>query len=517
LLTGLQLEWSWEDPLKRYLFPLTTEPTWISAINRISSSTNISDVVMIQGPIAVGKSTFGRMLANHILTTRKTRSSLATSHPAAWSTPAAVYWLDLDPDKPEYTPPGQLSLVKVTSPTFGPAYTNSHAWTGATNCVVRAHHIGFHTPNEDPEHFLEIALALVATYRGLSSELKNGPLVVNPPRMERELGREVMEQLIKRIDPNYLVAIQPQWATNIDSENLPNGGRMLRLRAQPSLATYRSTAELRAMQTLTYFHQARTLLDKANWTPATITSMRPWILNYSKKKPDFLSFIVLGDKVPPQTLSIILEGCLVAIEVIDDLSAFSAYHESRETMIEMADSMELNRLDEAPATKEPALPPIFRTPKEKLPYFLSTFSGQGLPLSPHKSRCIGLGLIRKIDVARKEIHMVTPLHPEVCQQLDPFKTVLVRGRLDTPEWALLEEYYRRQQMQGPSAVSTKKPSSKTFGGVYDAPPKPPKVPETPWIERHKCNCKSTPRHREPEAIAKRRAQFQAEMDLPRML
>src|SRR5438067_1068363 len=118
---------STDDPLKRYLYPLDVGPKWIAAIQEIAAHYHQTPTILIYGQKAAGKSTFGRLLTNYILTTKSTPA--ASGSDVETASPVRVYWLDLAPGEPEYSPHGQMSLVAVDEPSLGPPFTHSNDWT----------------------------------------------------------------------------------------------------------------------------------------------------------------------------------------------------------------------------------------------------------------------------------------------------------------------------------------------------------------------------------------------------
>jgi len=72
---------------------------------------------MICGPKASGKSTLAKVLTNRLLS-----ESISRSRSNNQKLPGVAI-LDLDPGQPEYSTPGQLSLVHIHEYNFGPVST----------------------------------------------------------------------------------------------------------------------------------------------------------------------------------------------------------------------------------------------------------------------------------------------------------------------------------------------------------------------------------------------------------
>lgn len=118
---------------------------------------------------------------------------------------------------------------------------------------------------------------------------------------------------------------------------------------------------------------------------------------------------------------------------------------------------------------------LIGTTPDGLPYLLPDSSGLISPLDPRTSRCLGLALIRGIDVQAQELHLLTPVSraelaaatssPQADDEDEEAgwqtkgrndgqetkkgregrkkrsRIVLVRGKFDPPDWALLEDVH----------------------------------------------------------------------------
>lgn len=97
-------------------------------------------------------------------------------------------------------------------------------------------------------------------------------------------------------------------------------------------------------------------------------------------------------------------------------------------------------------------------------------------LSPRHSRLLGLVLLRGIDTARRELHLLTPLDVEgvvlsaaAAEGAERVRwpraedLVLVAGRFDTPTWAYSEWLYR-SRAKGPADGSEAESESESDDG-----------------------------------------------------
>ncbi|KAK6842790.1 hypothetical protein PG987_003650 [Apiospora arundinis] len=102
-------------PKKAALFDLVSPPEWNRKIDQLVAASRSKQVsVMVTGPKSSGKSTFGRLLMNNLLTYYSTASKRQHAN--------GVAVLDLDPGQPEYCIAGQIGLVHVTEPLLGPSF-----------------------------------------------------------------------------------------------------------------------------------------------------------------------------------------------------------------------------------------------------------------------------------------------------------------------------------------------------------------------------------------------------------
>lgn len=137
---------------------------------------------MIIGSKSSGKSTLAQYLINKYLNTNP-----------------FVYYLDLDPGQPEYSPSGIISLIKVTSPTFGPPFTKSNHFN-----PLLAFALGYTSPKDQPSLYLKQASDLIKAYHDLNS---SAPLVVNTPGWTRGLGIELITEISRYLDPTSIIHV----------------------------------------------------------------------------------------------------------------------------------------------------------------------------------------------------------------------------------------------------------------------------------------------------------------------
>lgn len=384
------LKQSSDDPLQRFLAALEVDDETKRVLSRLSASLDSNDNaprIMAIGAKSSGKSTLNRLLCNMIVTRPGKQR---------------CFYLDLDPGQPEFGPPGQVSLVEVTAPLLGPAFTHLASIESKAFRLIRSHTLGATSFKDDPDHYINCALDLAKRIPMDTSA------VVNSCGWVSGLGAAVILDIVAYTGITDSVALG-----QLDSDlehRLKLRTTLQQLPRRQGRVSARTPAELRAMQAMAYFHQ-RGKSSKAglSWDCRSISRMRPWVVSYSGENSGIEAVLSYGQAPQPEFLSEVLDGSLVAI-VAHDPNLFDAAA-------------------------------VERTAVEDLPYIMSKQDGFSFPLDPQQSKCLGLALVRGIDVQNKKLQLVTPLPERQIAGLIERKVILVRGGFDSPEWAYLEDLY----------------------------------------------------------------------------
>lgn len=396
--------------------------------------------VLVCGPKGAGKSTFCRILSN----------SLLSRGPATQERFNRVAFIDLDPGQPEFSPSGELSLVMLRSCTLGPPFT--HPMVSDENKVIRAHHYGYLSPKEDLIHQRNCALDLYNHYQQLARSHAPFPLVVNCSGWIQGSGLDLLTNLTRTLrltDVIYMSTSGPEEVVDALSKAASQTNTALHLlSSQTSNATTRTAADLRLMQTVSYFHLGEPESGNLRWNPYPLTSQPPYVVHYAGPKQAIHAVMILGDAQNPEFISSALDGCIVSMTVIEADSALSTTsHEAdpqeahgdddeRDGSFTSATMQDIEDLEIQPNLNQKP-PPLPRTP-EGIPYIPATHHIVH-PLSPTHSYSLGQAFIRSIDTRAKAFHILTPIPSSTLVELENHKIVLVRGRLDTPTWAYAEE------------------------------------------------------------------------------
>lgn len=418
------LETSHDDPLQRSLNLLETDSATQKVFTQLTGKAEEkkgSICAMTIGPKSSGKSTFNRQLCNALLTTK-----LPTKR---------CLYLDLDPGQPEFGPPGQISLVEVHTPILGPSFTNQTSESSPKNTLISSHTLAATTFKDDPDHYIacirELALHLEARKR----QKGPAPIIINACGWTTGLGAAVLTDFYDLLPITDTITIEGidvmlQQTARTRSQDCFNLSRA------PPRSTIRSPAELRAMQTMAYFHSKPPTGKSPQWTSKPLSSLRPWIVRYgsdsdsessnANDSPGIFATMSYGQSVPAAYLPEILDGSLVALVAADTTSE-----------LEQAFSTSLS-----PTSNTTTPTPEHTPPPLSLPYIPTPQkTGYLRALDPRFTTCAGLALIRGLDPQRRELHLLTPLDEAQIASLASKKVVLVRGAFDAPEWAYLEDLY----------------------------------------------------------------------------
>ena len=434
---------SGDDPYKRPLRLLEPPSDWQTIVSKMIAEKEKRPVaVMVCGPKGAGKSSFCRIISNSLLSIGQVTQERVDK----------VAFIDLDPGQPEFSSPGELSLVTLQSCILGPPFT--HPTVSGENKVIRAHHFGYLSPKEDLDHYYRCALDLYNHYQRLARSHGPCPLIVNCSGWVQGSGFELLANLIRNLsltDVIYMSMSGPEEVIDALSEAATHTNTLFhQLNSQASNVATRTAADLRMMQTVSYFHLDEAEDGNLRWNPYPLTSQPPFIVHYAGPKQAIHAVMVLGDAQNPEFIGSTLDGSVVSISVIEAETAVSAAsHEAdrrdargddeRDGSFN-ADAMQDDDDLEFEGNHTQKTPPLPRTP-EGIPYVPAKHHIVE-PLSPSHSYSLGQALIRSIDPQAQAFHILTPVLPSKLVELHNHpncKITLVRGRLDTPIWAYAED------------------------------------------------------------------------------
>ncbi|KAL8828438.1 MAG: hypothetical protein Q9170_006603 [Blastenia crenularia] len=484
-----------DDAYRRPLRLLEYSNDWQILISNLTShmqtQTNQPKTVLVCGPKGSGKSTFSHLLTNAILS----RPSISSDSREKTRSKPCVALLDIDPGQPEFSPPGEISLVRFSRFNFGPPFTHPAASTRGAE-MMRAHHIGAVTPRDDPKYYVQCVLNLFQHYKHLLAQGPYCPLVVNTAGWIQGSGLEILIDFIRYTSPTDVVYTStqgpPEAVGFIARASNEVKSSLHFLGSQQSDVSPKSAAELRKMQILSYFHLDEPENGNLRWNAKPINERTPLRVHYAGPNQSIYGILLLGQDLDPEFIVQVLEGCIVGLVVIEDDIALPSLpetsrqiamtaHESRNNNELLIDTPSPDSYDKSagvlsrddrgtisptdriiPASSlaqceyistgpcnynhTPSLP---RT-SFQIPYIRSN-DDLTPPLSPTYSHSLGQAFIQSVDATTQTITLITPIPISTFNDLhcQERKIVLVRGGLETPTWAYIEDLYmqmhRRKQ------------------------------------------------------------------------
>lgn len=464
-----------EDAPKRALIQdLRSHPAWNKKLAGLTKAKQDEQAlsVMLCGPKSSGKSTFGRILGNRLLTGagQQTRNR---------KTPLSVVVLDLDPGQPEYTPAGTIALVQVRQPNLGPSFT--HIAAGEQNVsVVRCHSIASVSPASDPELYLECALDL---YHRYTNTCRGLPLIINTPGWVLGTGLDLLTELVSTIKPTEVIYMSEDGPKEtVEGLQAACKGTFTTLPSQQSEFTSRTAAHLRSMQALAYFHTIRTPSNQPTWNPTPLTSSPPLMVSYKGKNRGISGIISYEYQPPADLLAETINGSILCLVEAEDIMAFSRFATESKNFARSTDMMDV---DGGGATALDGM--ISRTP-EGIPFIPNS---DAQTLDPHYSQTLGLVLLRGIDTKNGVLQVLTPIPLERIEAAKAagHHLLLIHGKLDSPGWAYTEDLYYQSFGSNDGAArddTVEVMDENTDSDKSDEEPENPElagdISGTPWIE-----------------------------------
>ncbi|KAF4126054.1 polynucleotide 5'-hydroxyl-kinase GRC3/NOL9 [Geosmithia morbida] len=406
---------SGDAPKKCFVQELVSPPAWNKKLSSLTSDAAATKAfsVLVCGPKSSGKSTFSKILVNRLVTGRASASGVAV--------------LDLDPGQPEYYPPGTLSLVHVTKPNLSPPFTHTLPRPSFYR-LVRCHALASVSPASDTDCYLAFALDLFAEYRRTLAD-EQVPLVINTPGWVLGAGLEILDEVISSMAPSEVIYMSEEGPSEtVEALQAVTTSTLATLPSQPSEFTARTGAHLRAMHTMSYFHSK----PSGTWDATLITAMPPWQVPYEGSRAGIRG-ILFYDAQPDLAMAAhSINGMVLALVEVEDAKAY------RNLLLEPGRPTPVPQVASSPEGI-----PLLRSPGYAV-------------LDPKHSRAVGLVLIRGIDKARRELHLVTPISLEQVRGIHGRgrDLVLVHGKFDVPKWSYTEDLHYRSDGGGVSASAS---------------------------------------------------------------
>lgn len=259
------------------------------------------------------------------------------------------------------------------SPLLGPAFTHLQPGTWQA-----AHFLGDTSPADDPAAYLAAVDSLVQTYA--DEVAQNGtPLIVNTHGWVKGLGADLLLRIKELVRPtrtlSFAGADEEQW----HAADMP----LVLETAPPSPLEARWTAaDLRTLNLASYFYSHENASTRETYWDfsSALVSRRPFVLPWSDTSKLRRVYLRGADGVQPHHVLHVLNGSIVAFVA--------------STSEETADAGGS----------------------------LSYEDGEAAPVA---IRCLGLGVVRGVDMQAGALHLLTPLSAQTLGNASP--VALVRG------------------------------------------------------------------------------------------
>lgn len=300
---------------------------------------------MVCGLKGTGKSTFCRILANSLLSTRAKSTFLSNGFMRRDHLGAnGIAFLDLDPGQPEFSPPGEVTLMYMRKFNLGVPFTHPIIGTSEPNRLVRAHHVGAVAANDNPVHYQKCAMDLFRSYQTLRLQDSSCPLIINCSGWVTASGLEVLVSFIEQMCPTDIIYTTkkgpPEIASVLGEAAAKVKANFQSLVSQQAEILTRTASDLRIMQALSYFHLAEPEGIHPSWDRFPLSEIAPLTVRYSGPSRDIFAVMILGEEQDPNLYGYLLEGSVVGVVALEDEAAIvGVNHNSQFDIIDGSTSL----------------------------------------------------------------------------------------------------------------------------------------------------------------------------------
>lgn len=431
--------------LKKGIDSISLSPTWANGaegcLDNISKQT--SPRVIVCGAKGVGKSTCLRYTINRLL-----------------SKVGVVCLIDCDIGQPEIGPPGLASLHIIRSPLLSPPHLN-----------MQDSHISFFlgdlTTKNEPDIFFQILRELNKKYEELrdqyliSGDKSNNkdlaniydvlfnydssscplPLVVNTDGFIRYIGVEILTSIVDIFNPTNVLHISTEKDKNLAAIDniITNEDHRSHLTCtvhtlEPGKLTASKVAavDLRTLRLISYFLRNDEMLkrnvdldinnnkllfgcvyirngcivDNAGEIAISLMRNHPFVVPFNS-----IAIRTLSTGIPSRLLLAAVNSSLVGIVASNGAV--------------LPQSIDKNQIIDTPSFLHTKSQTIFNLDCE----------GSFNSIAP----CLGLGIVRSIDIDNQKMLILTPINPSILPKFD--KTCLVTSTISLPNTMIYSPYY----------------------------------------------------------------------------
>ena len=411
--------------------------------------------IVVCGAKGSGKSSFVKFFCNHFLT-----SQVGS---------CGVGFLDLDPGQPEYSPPGDVSLIHLRSLNLGPSFSHPDVYETHGDKVLRRHHFGVLSPKEYTETYIDSLQDMLDRYRR-ELECLGCPLILNCCGWTKGSGLEIMLTIIERSQPTDVVLMELETGGDV-AETLQAAAKGIDARfhtlssGKPQNTNVaRTAAQLREMLLCSYLHMRGSELDVPRWDARPLSRQTNLSLSFSGPEQRIRAILVLGEDANYDLIENLIEGTVMSLVVLEDefgiLNSVDAWSSAnpemnasggfaRNSVEETLVSNEgVNAWDAFSKRRSRGKYRVLRN-KYDLPY-LSTGTGANPPLDPFNTCSLGQVLLKAVNKAERNFEVVTNLacRATIAQSVVLRKPlILVSGKTGVPDWVYKEEQFEDKDLQ----------------------------------------------------------------------
>ncbi|KAF2071509.1 hypothetical protein CYY_007170 [Polysphondylium violaceum] len=292
-----------------------------------------------------------------------------------------IIYIDTDTGQTEFTPSGLVYIDIINEPLLGPPFTH------CKKDVLKSYFFGDTSPKSNPEYYITLVNQVIASYQSIKAKYPNIPVVLNTNGWTKSLGLFLLQEIIKSFQPQSIIHLynshsinQHQQGIIFDQNEIDQLNQGTKLIMTPSIAPHGlpslniGSSQTRNLMFSNYFGTETTsLLDQVPYQV-------PWKIFKVK---------VLTGQVPPSQTMYALNASLVGICL------------------------------EGPEYKDLSF---------KLSHKVPTIINGDIQIT----ECVGLGIIRSIDMEHGLFYILTPIPLDTLSK----SNTLLKGTLDIPPTAL---------------------------------------------------------------------------------
>lgn len=338
---------------------LATPPEWgalRAELHRIRPGAPPPRLVVC-GDKGSGKSTLARYLVNTLL----------SKYPA-------VAFMDCDPGQPELGPPGMVSLSLVRAPLLGTPLTHALSVGSAAVERVAGVYMGEVSPAPIVGHYIR-GLRYLFGVLERRKEGRDTPLVVNTCGWVAHIGKDVQLEVIGMARADFVVQLVSDDRVVVEKDEVEEVLYDV-CDKRPKLRTFESLAKSgpqTAMSLNSADARTQLLLAYFGDHECAITAGKTWAVPFGDVAVGFV-----GQEVPPSQTFYALNGTVVGLCCNEA--------QMRTVKTTAAGSAGAKEVEE---------------PGKKLPTLLVG--------EPRPCNCLGLGIIKSIDVENGMFYIITPV------------------------------------------------------------------------------------------------------------